>query len=185
MRRTAIVAMGLLMGASLAGCDQLPGSQQQTAQTTSAPAAVPVTPPCNCGERAVPDNHMARLSYLPRHRHHYGRREWGYHGSGTSRSEQSVFAYDYVSASHVSYSESSESYEGAGSYVGGGYEANGYYARGRHYYRNGIAWVDGYGRGYFAGQHPTVAQEMTGKRMDVGHGYDADCPEHPLQSDGY
>lgn len=178
MRATAIVAIGLLMGAGLAGCDQTPAPQQQTAQVAP---AVPATPPCNCGERAVPDTHMTRLSYAPRH--HYARH--GYHGSGTSRSEQSVFSYDYVSASRVSYSESSESYESGGSYVGGGYEANGHYARGHHYYPNGIAWVDGYGRGYFAGQHPTVAQEMTGKRMEVGHGYDADCPEHPIQSDGY
>ena len=184
MRATAMVAMGLLMGAGLAGCDQFPASQQQTAQVAPASAA-PVAAPCNCGERAAPDSHMTRLSYVPRHhyRHRYSRQ--GYHGSGTSRSEQSVFAYDYVSASRVSYSERSESYESSGSYAGGGYEANGYYAHGHHYYRNGIAWVDGYGRGYFAGQHPTVAQEMTGKRMNVGHGYDADCPEHPLQSDGY
>ncbi|MGN6516647.1 MAG: hypothetical protein ACTHLR_12510 [Rhizomicrobium sp.] len=182
MRAMALAAMGVLMGAGLAGCDQTPAPQQQTAQI--APAAPAAPAPCHCGERAVPDTHMTRLSYAPRHRYRH-RHMWGYHGSGTSRSEESVFAYDYVSSSRVSYSESSESYESGGSYVGGGYEANGYYAHGHRYYPNGIVWVDGYGRGYFAGQRPTVAQEMTGKRQSVWHGYDKDCPEHPIQSDGY
>jgi hypothetical protein len=84
-----------------------------------------------------------------------------------------------VSASTVSYSESSESTSS-----GGGYAREGYYRGGHHYYRGGVQWVDGYGRGYFAGQHATVAQGMTGKRMDVGHGYDVDCPEGYHQ-DGY
>lgn len=180
MRAMAMVAMGVLMGAGLAGCDQTPAPQQQTAQVAPAPVA---PPPCNCGERAVPDNHLTRLSYIPRHRHHYARREWGYHGSGTSRSEQSVISYDYVSRSRVSYSESDESYSSGG--YGEGYEANGYTMRDHRYYPPGVVWVDGYGRGYFAGRRPTVAQEMTGKRAAVWHGYDADCPEHPLQSDGY
>jgi len=172
MRAMAMVAMGLLVGASLAGCDQTPAPQQQTAQV--APPAPVAPPPCNCGERAAPDNQLTRLSYAPhRHRH--------YHGSFTSRSEQSVMTYDYVSSSRVSYSESSESYSSSG----GGYDANGYTARGHHYYPPGIVWVDGYGRGYYGGRPPTVAQEMTGKRAAVWHGYDKDCPEHPLQSDGY
>lgn len=172
MRFTGLVTVGLLMGVSLAGCDQVPAPQQQTAQI-----APPAAPACNCGDKAVPDTHMTRLSYIPRHhRRHY--RE-GYHGSYTARAEESVQAYGYVSASTVSYSESNESYSS-----GGGYAREGYYRGGHHYYRGGVQWVDGYGRGYFAGQRPTVAQSMTGKRMDVGHGYDVDCPEGYHQ-DGY
>jgi hypothetical protein len=171
MRAIAIAAAGLLIG--LSGCDQTPAPQQQTAQVTP-PAA---TAPCNCGQTAVPDNHLTRLSYVPRHhrRHHY---EGGYHGSGTTRSEESVQSYGYVSASQVSYRESSESYSG------GGYAREGYVRGGHHYYRGGVRWVDGYGRAYFGGQRPTVAQTMNGKRMDVGHGYDVDCPEGYHQ-DGY
>lgn len=172
MRVIAIAAAGLLIG--LAGCDQTTAPQQQTAQVAPPPAA-----PCNCGQTAVPDNHLARLSYVPRHSYRRHRYEGGYHGSDTSRSEESVQSYGYVSASRVSYSESSESYAN-----GGGYEREGYYRGGHHYYRGGVQWVDGYGRGYFAGQRPTVAQGMTGKRMDTWHGYDADCPEGYRQ-DGY
>jgi len=177
MRITGLVTVGLLMGIGLAGCDQTPAPTQQVAQV--APPA-PVAPACNCGDKAVPDHHLTRLSYIPRHRysrHHY---EGGYHGSYTSRSEEAVQSYGYVSASRVSYSESSTS--------GGGYEEG--YARegfergGRHYYRGGVVWVDGYGRGYFAGARPTVAQTMNGRRMEVGHGYDVDCPESYRQ-DGY
>ena len=176
MRATAMIAMGLLMGAGLAGCDQAT-APQQTAQI--APAVVAAPPPCNCGERAAPDNHLTRLSYLPRHRHHHY--EGGYHGSYTSRSEESVDSYDYVSASRVSYSESSASYSESSAY-----DRDGYVANGHHYYRGGIRWVDGYGRGYYGGQRPTVAQEMTGKRAAVWHGYDADCPDHPRGGpDGY
>src|SRR5690242_20502231 len=102
MRITGLVTIGLLMGVSLAGCDQAPAPQQV------AQVAAPVAPPCNCGDKAVPDTHLTRLSYIPRHhRHHYS--EGGYHGSYTSRSEESVQSYDYVSASSVSYSESSTS----------------------------------------------------------------------------
>ena len=172
MRITGLVTVGLLMGVGLASCDQASTPQQQVAQV-----APPAAPACNCGDKAVPDTHMTRLAYIPRHhRRHY--RE-GYHGNYTSRSEESVQSYGYVSASRVSYSESSESYAS-----GGGYEREGYYRGGHHYYRGGVQWVDGYGRGYFTGQRPTVAQTMTGKRMDVGHGYDADCPEGYHQ-DGY
>lgn len=175
MRAMAMVAIGLLMGAGLAGCDQTT-PQQQTAQV--APAAV-VPPPCNCGERAAPDSQLTRLSAMPRHhRHHY---EGGTHGSTTSRSEESVDTYDYVSASSVSYSESSSSYSDDGAY-----DRSGYTAHGHRYYRDGVQWVDGYGRGYYGGQRPTVAQGMTGKRMDVGHGYDVDCPDQPRGGpDGY
>ncbi|HEY2033142.1 MAG TPA: hypothetical protein VGH02_05600 [Rhizomicrobium sp.] len=177
MRAMAIVGMGILMGASLAGCDQTTTApQQQTAQ--AAPPVVAAPPPCNCGERAAPDNHLTRLSYVPRHRHHY---EGGYHGSYTSRSEESVDSYGYVSASSVSYSESSSSTS-----EGGAYDRDGYIAHGHRYYRGGIQWVDGYGRGYYGGQRPTVAQEMTGKRAAVWHGYDADCPDQPRGGpDGY
>jgi hypothetical protein len=169
MRAITIAAAGLLIG--LAGCGDQTTTPQQTAQATPPAAA-----PCNCGQTAVPDNHLTRLSYVPRHhrRHYEGR----YHGSGTARSEESVQSYGYVSASRVSYTESSESYSS------GGYEREGYVRGGHHYYRGDVQWVDGYGRGYFAGQRPTVAQSMTGKRMDVGHGYDVDCPEGYHQ-DGY
>jgi len=172
MRVMAMVGTALLMG--LAGCDQT-APQQQTAQI--APAAV-APPPCNCGDKAVPDSHLTRLSAVPRHHWHHA--ESGYHGSYTSRSEESVDSYDYVSASRVSYSESSVSYSESGSY-----DRSGYTAQGHHYYRDGVRWVDGYGRGYYGGQRPTVAQEMTGKRAAVWHGYDADCPDHPHGSDGY
>jgi hypothetical protein len=37
--------------------------------------------------------------------------------------------------------------------------------------------VDGYGRGYFAGSLPTVAQSMRGERLDPYNGYLADCPQ--------
>jgi hypothetical protein len=174
MRITGFVAVGLLMGVSLAGCDQAPAPQQQVAQV-----APPAAPPCNCGDKAVPGTHLTRLSYIPRHhRRHY--REGGYHGSYTSRSEESVQSYGYVSASSVSYSESSTSSSGYDE----GYAREGFERGGHRYYRRGIVWVDGYGRGYFAGQRPTVAQTMNGKRMDVGHGYDVDCPEGYRQ-DGY
>jgi len=167
MRVLKLAMAGALLGLGLTGCDQTPVPQQQVAQV--APAAAPAA--CNCGDKAVPDTHMTRLSYVPRHhyRRHY---EGGYHGSYTSRSEESVQSYGYVSASSVSYTESSESTS-----TGGAYEREGYYRGGHHYYRGGVRWVDGYGRGYFAGQRPTVAQTMNGKRMDVGHGYDVDCPE--------
>lgn len=169
MRAIAIAAAGLLIG--LSGCDQTTAPQQQTAQAAPPPAA-----PCNCGQTTAPDHELTRLSYVPRHhRQHY---EGGYHGSYTSRSEESVQAYGYVSASSVSYSESSDSYSD------GGYAREGYERGGHHYYRGGVQWVDGYGRGYFAGQRPTVAQSMTGSRMSVGHGYDADCPE-AYHQDGY
>lgn len=171
MRAITIAAAGLLIG--LSGCDQTPAPQQQAALAPPPAAAAP----CNCGQTAVPDNHLTRLSDVPRHTRH--RYEGGYHGSTTSRSEESVQAYGYVSASTVSYSESSENYSS-----GGGYAREGYERGGHHYYQNGVQWVDGYGRGYFAGQRPTVAQGMTGKRMDVGHGYDVDCPEGYHQ-DGY
>lgn len=176
MRITGLVTVGLLMGVGLAGCDQTPAPQQQVAQV--APPA-PVAPPCNCGDKAVPDTHMTRLSYIPRHhyRRHYAS---GYHGSYTSRSKESVQSYGYVSASSVSYSESSTS---SGGYSEG-YAHEGFERGGHHYYRNGIVWVDGYGRGYYGGQRPTVAQSMNGKRMDVGHGYDVDCPQATHQ-DGY
>jgi hypothetical protein len=175
MRITGLVTVGLLLGVGLAGCDRTPAPTQQVAQV--APPAAPV---CNCGEKAAPDRHLTRLSYIPRHhtrRHHY---EGGYHGSYTSRSEEAVQSYGYVSASRVSYSESSTS---SGGYDEG-YAREGYERGGHRYYRGQIVWVDGYGRGYFAGQHPTVAQGMTGERMSVGHGYDADCPEGYGQ-DGY
>jgi hypothetical protein len=172
MRITGLVTVGLLMGVGLAGCDQTPAPQQQVAQV-----APPAAPACNCGDKAVPDTHLTRLAYIPRHHHRHYRA--AYHGSDTSRSQESVQSYGYVSASRVSYTESSESYSD-----GGGYAREGYERGGHHYYRGGIQWVDGYGRGYFAGQRPTVAQTMTGKRMDVGHGYDADCPEGYHQ-DGY
>lgn len=172
MRAMGLVAAGALLGLGLTGCDQAPAPQQQVAQV-----APPAAPACNCGDKAVPDTHMTRLSYIPRHRrHHY---ESGYHGSYTSRSEESVQSYGYVSPSSVSYRESSESYAS-----GGGYEREGYVRGGHHYYGGGIVWVDGYGRGYYGGQRPTVAQGMTGKRMDTWHGYDADCPEGYHQ-DGY
>lgn len=171
MRITGLVTVGLLMGVGLAGCDQAPAPQQQTAQV-----APPAVPACNCGDKAVPDTHMARLAYIPRH--HRRRTSEGYHGTYTSRSEESVQSYGYVSASRVSYSESSESTSS------GGYEREGYVRGGHHYYGNGIVWVDGYGRGYYGGQRPTVAQGMTGKRMSAGHGYDVDCPDGYHQ-DGY
>jgi hypothetical protein len=177
MRIAGLMAVGLLMGVGLAGCDQAPAPQQQVAQV--APPA-PVAPPCNCGDKAVPDTHMTRLSYIPRHRYRHHHYEGGYHGSYTSRSEEAVQSYGYVSASRVSYSESSSS--------SGGYDEGtareGFERGGHRYYRGQIVWVDGYGRGYFAGQHPTVAQTMNGKRMSVGHGYDANCPEGYGQ-DGY
>lgn len=172
MRAMTMIAMGIVMGAGLAGCDQAP-APQQTAQVAP-PAA-----PCNCGQTAVPDNHLTRLSYVPRHTYRRHRHAGGDHGSYTSRSEESVQTYGYVSASRVAYRESSSSYSS-----GGGYDREGYSRGGHHYYRKGIVWVDGYGRGYFDGQQPTVAQSMTGKRMDVGHGYDVDCPEGYRQ-DGY
>ncbi|MBS0273358.1 MAG: hypothetical protein JSR55_02935 [Proteobacteria bacterium] len=174
MRIAGLVTVGLLMGVGLAGCDQAPAPQQQVVQ-----AAPPPAPACNCGDKAVPDTHMTRLSYIPRHHRRHRYEGGGYHGSYTARSEEAVQSYGYVSASTVSYSESSEGYAGAG-----GYAREGYYRGGRHYYRGGVQWVDGYGRGYFAGRRPTVAQSMTGKRMSVGHGYDADCPEGYGQ-DGY
>jgi hypothetical protein len=167
------MAAGLLMGVGLAGCDQAPAPQQM------AQAAPPVAPPCNCGEKAVPDTHLTRLSYIPRH-HRDRHSARGYHGSYASRSEESMQSYGYVSASSVSYSESRTSSSGYNE----GYAREGFERGGRHYYRSGIVWVDGYGRGYFAGQRPTVAQTMNGKRMDVGHGYDVDCPEGYHQ-DGY
>jgi hypothetical protein len=171
MRIVGLVTVGLLMGLGLAGCGQTPAPTQQVAQ------AVPPAPACNCGDKAAPDNHLTRLSYIPRHRRHH--REHGYHGSYTSRSEEAVQSYGYVSASRVSYSKSTYS---------GGYDEGpaheGYERDGHRYYRGKIVWVDGYGRGYFAGQRPTVAQTMNGKRMSVGHGYDADCPEGYGQ-DGY
>jgi hypothetical protein len=172
MRAITIAAAGLLIG--LAGCDQTPATQQQTAQ-----AAPPAAAPCNCGQTAVPDNHLNRLSYVPRHTYRRHHRYDGYHGSHTSRSEEAVQSYGYVSASRVSYSESSQSTSDDGGYAREGYERGGH-----HYYRGGVRWVDGYGRGYFAGQRPTVAQGMTGNRMDVGHGYDVDCPEG-YDQDGY
>lgn len=171
MRAMTMVVMGLLIGAGLAGCDQTTAPQQQVAQV---PAGAPASP-CNC---QPPGERLTRLSYVPRHHRHH--RLGGYHGSTTSRSEESVDSYGYVSASSVSYSESNSSHSG-----GGSYDRDGYYAHGHHYYRGGVQWVDGYGRGYYGGQRPTVAQEMTGKRMAVWHGYDADCPDHPRGPDGY
>lgn len=163
MRALVLAAAGLLV--SLSGCDQVPAPTQQQAQI-----AAPVAPPCNC---QPPAEHLARLDYAPvrhtRHRHYDG----GYHGSYTSQSENSVDAYGYVSASSVSYSESSsDSSDSTGGYEGGGYDAEGH-----RYYRGRIAWVDGYGRGYFNDGPVTVAQTMNGKRMHVWHGYDADCPD--------
>jgi hypothetical protein len=178
MRITGLVTVGLLLGVGLAGCDQTPAPTQQVAQ--AAPPA-PAAPPCNCGDKAVPDTHMTRLSYIPRHHHRRHRYEDGYHGSYTSRSEDAVQSYGYVSASRVSYSESSTSSSGG---YDEGSAREGFERSGHRYYRGGIVWVDGYGRGYFAGQRPTVAQTMNGERMSVGHGYDADCPEGYGQ-DGY
>jgi hypothetical protein len=175
MRIAGLMAVGLLMGVGLAGCDQAPAPQQQVAQV-----APPAAPACNCGEKAVPDNHLTRLSYIPRHHYRRHRYEGGTHGSYTSRSEESVQSYGYVSASRVSYSESSTSSSGYSE----GYAREGFERGGHRYYRGGIVWVDGYGRGYFGGQRPTVAQTMNGKRMDAGHGYDVDCPEGYRQ-DGY
>lgn len=174
MRAMAIVAMGLVMGAGLAGCDQLTAPQQQQTAQVAPPAVAPPPPPCNC---QPPAGQLTRLSYVPHHRRHH----YEGHGSYTSRSEESVDSYGYVSASSVSYSESN-----ASASEGGGYDRDGYMAHGHHYYRGGVQWVDGYGRGYYGGERPTVAQTMTGKRMAVGHGYDVDCPDQPHDApDGY
>ena len=70
----------------------------------------------------------------------------------------SVDAYNYMSSSSVSYSSG----------YGGGYGQGG---------ANGITWVDGYGRGYFAGQRPTVSKTMRGVRLDPYNGYGVDCPD--------
>ena len=97
-----------------------------------------------------------------------------------SRSEQSVDSYGYVSRSTVS-SSSYESDQGGDDEA---YNARGYYAGGRHYYRGGVAWVDGYGRAYARNDRPTIADTMNGKRVDPWAGYDANCPQ-ATGNDGY
>lgn len=176
MRAIVLAMAGFGICVGLSACDQVPGpAPQQQAQ------AAPVAPPCNCQQ---PPEHLTRLSYIPRHdygyRHHRRHAQYagsgydesyrarGDHGSYTSRSTESVDSYDYVSSSRSSrYAENDSAY-GGGGYHGGG----------------NVTWVDGYGRGYFDGAPPTRAASMNGRRMDVWHGYDADCPEGYGQ-DGY
>jgi hypothetical protein len=154
MRNLATISAMMLLAAGLTGCD-MPGSapqQQQAAQLPPPPAVAPATA-CNCNQTAAADDNLARL---PVAHHHYRHRTYGYHGSYTSQSEKSVDAYDYQSASR----ESDESYVANGPRNGG------------------VVWVDGYGRGYYAGPPPTVAATMRGKRLAAWYGYDQDCPDN-------
>jgi hypothetical protein len=178
-RASWITAASLLAAVSLSGCDWIDGKPQQTV-AVAVPAA-----PCNCRPAAAPEP-LTRLSYAaPRRvRHHdwprsyssggnYRHREHYSHGEGYVHGADAVDSYGYVSASRVDYTETSES---SGAYEED-YARGGAYAGSHRYYRGDIAWVDGYGRGYYRGGAPTVAQSMTGKRLAPYHGYDVDCPD--------
>ena len=93
------------------------------------------------------------------------------YGASDTRGRGYNNGYGYSSSSRVGYGDNSYGYSG-GAY---GYGATD--TRGQSYYNSGITWVDGYGRGYYAGPRPTVAQTMTGQRLDAYHGYDEYCPE--------
>jgi hypothetical protein len=176
-RASWVTAATLLVAVSLSGCDWIDGKPQQTA-SVAVPAAS-----CNCQPPAATPEPLTRLSYTtPRRVHHH---EWArnYTDGGNYSLEMqdegyvhgadAVDSYGYVSASRVEYTESSES---SGAYEED-YGRGGAYAGWHRYYRGNIAWMDGYGRGYYESGAPTVAQSMTGKRLAPYHGYDVYCPD--------
>jgi hypothetical protein len=167
-----MTAATLLVAVSLSGCDWIDGKPQQT-------AAVPAAP-CVCQPPPAPER-LTRLSYAAPHHYMRHRHSWALysdghayrHGEGYVHGADAVDAYDYVSTSRVSYTESSES---SGD-IDEAYSRSGMIAGSHRLYRGNIAWVDGYGRGYYDSGAPTVAQGMIGKRLAPYHGYDVDCPD--------
>src|ERR1700749_873765 len=126
MRALAKISAVVLLGAGLTSCD-MPGSHDRQAAVTPPPCNCTTTPPATMTPPPAPTEHLRRFSYMPRHHyiHHryYAAEHHAHYRYGErydiDRSQQTVDAYDYVSASRVtrpSYAESNYSESG---YAGG------------------------------------------------------------------
>ena len=152
MRATIIAATTILLGLSLAGCDNPP----------SAPAVNPqaANPPCNCTPNQAPDVQAAATSQQVTHRHH---RHWSSYASRHSYQESESYSSGEESQS-TDRREYDQGYRGDNSQEASS-EQN--------------VWVDGYGRSHYvqvSDATVSVPPDTRERRAPWAH-YDEKCDD--------